>query len=661
MDRVFETEVLEMQNQEVSGSQSHEALSGQESGAGHRVETSDGASVVDATKMLSEMIHYMKYARYLPEQQRRETWGETVARNLAMHTKHFPALSEVITDAYDFVLDRKVLPSMRSMQFAGSAIEKNPARMYNCSFAPVDHPFFFAEAMFLLLSGCGVGYSVQQHHVAKLPDIRAPRDKHRHLVADTIEGWSSAVHALCRAFFKGDALPVFDYSEIRPKGTPLVTSGGRAPGAEPLKRALSSVERVFLSKKPGTKLHPIEAHDILCHLSEAVLAGGIRRSSFICLFSEEDQDMLCAKEAGFWNHSPQRARANNSVVLQREELEEQRFWRLWDRVRGNGSGEPGIFLSNSMEMGTNPCAEIALRPYGLCNLVEVNAASVEDQADLEARCRAAARIATCQAAWTGFHFLRPVWRRCAEEDALIGVSMTGIAAGRVEGLDVERAARVVLEENARIASALGLRPSARCTTVKPAGTTSLLLGCSSGIHAYHAPYYLRRVVINNNEPILAYLKQHLPALVERSVYQPDREHVFQMPIQAPVGAVTREQEDALALLERVRDTYQRWIVPGHRTGENTNNISCTVSVKDDEWDDVGRWMWRHRHDYVALSVLPHDGGGYPQAPFEACDAQTFARYHQHIRPMDFSQILETQDHTTRQDTVACAGGVCEII
>jgi ribonucleoside-diphosphate reductase alpha chain len=239
--------------------------------------------------------------------------------------------------------------------------------------------------------------------------------------------------------------------------------------------------------------------------------------------------------------------------------------------------------------------------------------------------------------------------------------MTGIAAGRVNSLDVERAARVVLEENARIAAALGIRPSARCTTVKPAGTTSLLLGCSSGIHAYHAPSYLRRIVINNNEPILAYLKHHLPELVERSVYQPEREHVFCMPMKAPTGSVTREQEDALALLERVRDTYRRWILPGHRSGENTNNISCTVSVKEHEWGDVGHWMWRHRHDYVALSVLPHDGGGYPQAPFEACSQEAFAEHIQSLRPIDFSQITETQDHTARQEAVACAGAACEIL
>ena len=431
-----------------------------------------------ARDILSDITVHMKYARYLPEKERRETWAEIVDRNKAMHQKKYPELAEEIEAAYQMVYNKKVLPSMRSMQFGGKPIEVAPNRIYNCAFAPIDDWQVFGEIMFLLLGGTGVGYSVQKHHVEKLPAIQKPVSKRsrRFLVNDSIEGWADAVKALVRSYFQGGSKLRFDYSDIRPKGARLVTSGGKAPGPQPLKECLVKLQGMFEAKETGDKLTTIEAHDMICHIADAVLAGGIRRAALISLFSADDQEMIAAKTGNWWETAPQRGRANNSVVLLRHRITKEYFQDLWERVKESGSGEPGFYFSNDKDYGTNPCAEIALRPYQFCNLTEVNVSDVDNQHELNLRVKAAAFIGTLQAGYTDFHYLRDIWRRTTEKEALIGVSMTGIASGKVLNLDTTEASKVVVMENERVAKLIGVNKAARTTTVKPAGTTSLPWG-----------------------------------------------------------------------------------------------------------------------------------------------------------------------------------------
>ena len=442
-----------------------------------------------ASEILSDITVHMKYARYLNDKYRRETYTELADRNKAMHIKRFPELKKEIEEAYVFVYDKKVLPSMRSMQFGGKPIEVAPNRIFNCAYMPIDDIRAFGEAMFLLLGGTGVGYSVQTHHVEQLPEINKPSGKrtYRYLISDSIEGWADAVKALVTSYFRGTSKLRFDFSDIRPKGARLVTSGGKAPGPQPLRECLVKLEGMLESKENGDKLRPIEVHDMVCYIADAVLAGGIRRAALISLFSADDDEIIAAKAGRWFEKNPQRGRANNSIVLMRHIVTKEFFMDLWERVRASGAGEPGFYFTFDKDWGTNPCCEIALRPYQFCNLTEVNVSNVDSQEEYEARVKAAAFIGTLQASYTDFHYLRPVWQRNTEKDSLIGVSMTGIASGNVLKLDMKAAAKLVKQENKRVAELLDINPAARTTCVKPAGTTSLTLGTSSGIHAWHHP------------------------------------------------------------------------------------------------------------------------------------------------------------------------------
>ena len=614
-----------------------------------------------ANEILSDITVHMKYAKYLSKKKRRETWRELVSRNKRMHLKNHPGIKDEIHSAYKFVLDKKILPSMRSMQFGGKPIEINPSRIYNCAFAPIDDWRAFNEIMFLLLGGTGVGYSVQRHHVEKLPEIRKPNPNRsrRFLVGDSIEGWADAVKALVRTYFYGGSTIRFDFSDVRPKGATLVTSGGKAPGPQPLKECLLKVRGVLDEKEEGNKLEPIEVHDIICYIADAVLAGGIRRAALISLFSADDDEMLAAKTGNWWEKNPQRGRANNSVVLLRHRITKEFFEGLWQRVKASGAGEPGFYFSNDKDWGTNPCCEIALRPYQFCNLTEVNVSDVETQEELERRTKAAAFIGTLQATYTDFHYLRDIWRRTTEKDSLIGVSMTGIASGKVLNLDMTKAAAVVKEENARVAKILGIRSAARCTTVKPAGTTSLTLGTSSGIHAWHNDYYIRRIRVGKNEAIYWHLYLNHPELVEDEYFRPHDTAVIAIPQKAPEGAITR-RESALQLLKRVAKVSTEWVKPGHKKGQNTHNVSATISIKDAEWQDVGEWMWENHDKYNGLSVLPHNGGTYIQAPFEDCSRERYEALVQALKEVDLTQIVEDKDNTDLQGELACAADGCEI-
>ena len=612
--------------------------------------------------ILSDITVHMKYAKYLPEEERRESWEELVERNRKMHIKKYRGMgiAKEINKAYEFVKNKKILPSMRSLQFGGKPIEVAPSRIYNCAFLPIDDWRAFSECMFLLLGGTGVGYSVQKHHVDKLPEIRRPNNRtRRFLIGDSIEGWADAVKALVKNYFQGGDELVFDYNDIRPKGALLVTSGGKAPGPEPLRVALAKIKSILNTKQNGEKLEPIEVHDIVCHIADAVLAGGIRRAALISLFSADDMDMVTSKSGSWWEDNPQRGRANNSAVLLRHRLDKEFFMDLWTRIEASGAGEPGIYLSNDRDWGTNPCCEIALRPFQFCNLCEVNVSDVADQEDLEARIRAATFIGTLQAGYTDFHYLRPIWKRTTEKDALIGVSMTGIASGAVLDLDMTSAAKLVKEENQRVADLIGVRPAARSTTVKPAGTTSLVLGCSSGIHAYHNDYYIRRIRVGKNEAIYTYLAINHPELVEDEFFRPHDTAVISIPQAAPANSILRT-ESPLQTLERVKLVARDWVKPGHRSGSNSHNVSCTISIRDHEWDAVGQWMWNNRDSYNGISVLPFDGGTYKQAPFEDCDKDTYERMLESLSKIDLTKVIELTDETDLKGEAACAGGACEI-
>ena len=614
-----------------------------------------------SNQILSEITVYMKYAKYLPELNRRETWEELVTRNKAMHIKKYPKLREEIEAAYQFVYSKKVLPSMRSLQFGGKPIEISPNRIYNCAYLPIDDYRAFAEAMFLLLGGTGVGYSVQKHHVEALPEIRKPNTKRtrRYLIADSIEGWADAVKVLVKSYFEGGTSYAFDFSDIRAKGARLVTSGGKAPGPQPLKECLIKLQGILDSKEDGDKLSPIEVHDMVCHVADAVLAGGIRRAALISLFSADDEEMIACKSGAWWETNPQRGRANNSAVLIRHKVTKEFFMDLWKRVELSNAGEPGIYLSNDKDWGTNPCCEIALRPFQFCNLCEVNASDIESQEDLMARVRAAAFIGTLQAGYTDFHYLRPVWKRTTEKDALIGVSMTGIGSGTVLGCNMKEAAKLVKQENERVAGLIGINRSARTTTVKPAGTTSLTLGTSSGIHAWHNDYYIRRIRVGKNEAIYKYLAEYHPELIEDEYFRPHDTAVISIPQKAPQGAIMRT-ESPFQLLDRIKRVHLEWVKPGHRSGNNTHNVSATVSLKADEWELAGEWMWENRDHYNGLSVLPYDGGTYMQAPFEDCTKEQYESMLESLTNIDLTQVIELDDNTDLSGELACAGGACEI-
>lgn len=614
-------------------------------------------------KALADITVFNKYAKFLPEKQRRENWSEIVARNMEMHIGKFPLLAQEIAKVYeDFVFTKKILPSMRSLQFGGRPILMNEARIFNCAYFPAESSKFFSELMFLLLGGTGVGYSVQKRHTGQLPKIKAPESdmEYKFQIQDSIIGWADAIKVVAKAFFNAGTLPVFDYRDIREKGSDLITTGGKAPGPEPLKLCIDRIIPIFRNAV-GRQLKPIEVHDIACAIADSVRAGGIRRAAMICLFDRNDEEMLTCKSGEWYITHPARARANNSAVLPRGEVSQAEFVALMRRVEESGCGEPGVYWTNNKDWGTNPCCEIALRPYQMCNLTEINAGAITGQESYNSVAKAAAFLGTLQAAYTDFHYLNPKWRKACEKDALLGVSMTGIASGRVDALDAAQAAQCALDENSRVSQLLGINPAARITTVKPAGTTSLVLGTSSGIHAWHAPYYIRRMRAGKDEALAQYMAAVAPALVEDDVTDP-KQVVLSFPQKAPVGAALRG-EAMLTLLERVKKVSQQWVAPGHRAGHNRHNVSCTISVKDSEWPALTQWMWDNREHYAGISVLPYFGAeAYPQLPFEDISRERYEAMLPLLQTIDIGAVFEGNgDGVDLVSEAACAGGVCELI
>lgn len=507
----------------------------------------------------------------------------------------------------------------------------------------------------------GAGISVQRHHIEKLPSIRKPDPKktRRYLIGDSIEGWAEAIRMLMKSYFQGGSTVVFDYSDIRPKGAQLITSGGKAPGPKPLKECIVKIQGILDEKRENDQLTPLEAHDIVCFIADAVLAGGIRRAALISLFSADDEEMLSCKSGNWWELNPQRGRANNSVVLLRNKITYEFFMKLWDKIKASGAGEPGLYFSNDKDYGVNPCCEVSLRPFQFCNLCEVNVSDIESQDDLNNRVRAATIIGTLQAGYTEFHYLRPIWQRTTEKEALVGIGLTGIGSGKILNYDLKQAANIVKEINENIAKLIGINKAARTTLVKPSGTSSLVLGTSSGVHAWHSPYYIRRMRVGKNEAIYYYLYINHPELIEDDYFRPHDTAVIKVPQKAPENSILRT-ESPIDLLERVKWIYTNWIKPGHRSGQNTHNTSATISIKPDEWDKVGHWMWANRKFYNGLSVLPYDGGTYTQPPFEECTEEEYNELMKNLSQIDLTKVIEDVDNTNLTGELACAGGSCEI-
>jgi ribonucleoside-diphosphate reductase alpha chain len=608
---------------------------------------------------LSDITVYSKYAKFIPEKKRRETWDEIIDRYQDMMIKKYPMLDEAIIKSAELIRLKKVLPSMRALQFAGAAAEVNNARIYNCCFLPMDDYRSFSETMFLLLGGTGVGYSVQKHHVEQLPAITKPGKKKTYLIEDSIMGWADAVKVLFKAYMEGKFMPSFDFRAIRHKGARLVTAGGKAPGPEPLKICLTHVQAILDRKQEGEKLSPIEAHDILCHIANSVLAGGIRRSAMIALFSLDDEEMITCKYGDWWETNEQRGRANNSAVLERGNVTQGQFFDLWKRIEASGSGEPGIYWTNNKDWGTNPCCEIGLRPYQFCNLCEINVSDVENQTDLNDRVAVAAFFGTLQSGFTDFHYLRPIWKQTTDKDALLGIGMTGIGSGKILEADLEIAANTAKIVNSTISAVIGTNEAARITCIKPSGTTSCVLGTASGIHAWHAPYYLRTVRFNKNEDIAMFMEVNHPELCEDDVLRPKDTLCVRIPIKAPEGSIFRT-ETAIDTLERVKKFATEWVRPGHVNGDNTHNVSATISIKVDEWETVGEWMWNEREHYNGLSVLPYWDHTYSQAPFEDITEEEYNSKIIHLKSLDLTKVMEIDDNVEFGQTAACAGGACAI-
>ncbi len=653
---------------------------------------------------VSNYIHAAKYARHDASLGRREVYAETVARVEAMHLRrfgHLTGMNEEIHSAFDLVRRKRVLPSMRSMQFGGPAIEQINNRMYNCSATLVDRLDAFSEAFYLLLCGCGVGYSIQFEHIDQLPEL-ARIDRRRvehHVVEDSSRGWAEALRALIKSYATGASVE-FAYHQIRSEGAPLRTSGGRAPGHVPLKQTIERVRGV-LDGAQGRRLRPLEAHRIMCHAADAVLSGGVRRSAMIALFSPEDSEMMYAKTGDWYARDPWFANANNSVVLVRGAAREESFRRVFRMTRE--WGEPGFFFVSDRDHATNPCGEILLNPklvidddverllrkrvrrgkdmpdvragevytgWSFCNLCEINAAALMSASDLLEAARAATVIGTLQAAYTDMPYLGWVSETIAEREALLGIGMTGMMDSPAIALDpvVQRdVALRVVEWNKEIAERIGIRPAARTTSVKPSGTTSLELGCvGSGHHPHHARRYVRRVIANELEAVFQHFREANPHMCVR---KPNGDWVVEFPVEAPLGAIVKGDIGAIQFLEMVRSTRLNWVAPGTARPDSTpgacHNVSTTVQVRAGEWAAVADYMWDHQEDFSGVTLLAETGDkDYAFAPCEAvATVADEARWNQLIaqyRPVDYTALREAEDATALAGEVACAGGACEV-
>lgn len=743
--------------------------------------------------ILSKLVIYSKYSKYLENEKRKETWEEIVKRNMEMLIKKFPYLKEEIEKNYKFVFEKKVLPSMRALQYSGKPIILNPARNFNCSALAIDCLDAFWEIFFVLMSGCGIGISVQKHHIEKLPPVFRPLKRtRRYLIEDSIIGWCDAIKALLKSYFLSKSKPIFDYNQIREKGE-KISSGGLSPGPQPLKDAIHQIKKVLNNIEPGEKLTSLEAHDICMYLADAVLSGGLRRSALISLFSYDDEQMTTSKYGNWYELNPQRGRANNSVILLRHRIQKSDFFNLWEKIKKSGTGEPGIFFTNDKEQICNPCqpgyatvltkegiktfeeikesdkiwdgelfstitkkydngikdvyeyytdygifigtknhkilqngikievgkaksidicskpgrnhiiatskikgikykgkekvfditidnpkhvywtngllvsncneASLTATGGGLCNLSEINISDIENEEELLERAKVASFIGTLQASFTDFFYLRETWKKNAEKEALLGVSLTGTARKDLEKLNIAAAAHMVVEENKRVANLIDINPAARTCCIKPAGSTSLVMGTSSGVHAWHSKYYIRRVRLSKNDELSQYVIKHMPSLVEDDFEKPNTNVVVSIPVKSPENVITRENENPIQLLERMKYLYDNWVKSGHIRGSNTHSVSITVGIKEEEeWDIIGDWLWSNRDSYNGITVYPYYETKFPQLPFEEITEQKYDELERYLKDIDLSEISNILEPEQKGEIAACSAGPngCEI-
>lgn len=592
-------------------------------------------------KSLQDYTYYSKYARYNASEKRRETWDEAVARVESMHLRRYPQVEEHIKWAFDLVREKRVLGSQRALQFGGRPIERQHARIYNCSASYCDRPRFFQESLFLLLCGSGVGFSVQRHHIVKQPPFFpvADREERCYVVPDTIEGWSDSLGVLLATYlphpefldWRGHKVH-FDFSQIRPEGSLLSSGAGKAPGPEPLKRALTCIRSLLDAciNRGEKRLRPIDAYDIVMHASDAVLSGGIRRSASLCMFSPDDDEMVKAKTGDWFIHNPQRARSNNSVVLLRDGTDKEQFLDLIESVKQ--FGEPGFIWTQHLDGLFNPCVEVNLFGYDedgnsgwqTCNLSEINGKKIKCKQDFALASRAAAIVGTLQAGYTDFPYLGEITEQIIRREALLGVSITGM----MDNPDIlfnpanqREMAQLVIETNEWMAALIDINPAARCTCIKPAGTTSCVLGSASGVHPHHARRYFRRVQANKLESVLQHFQTYNPHAVEKSVWSANgTDSVITFCIEVPAGSKTKNDLSGIELLKHVQLTQQNWVSFGKVESRCvqpwlSHNVSNTINVSDNEWDDVAGFIYDNRKYFAGISLIPQSGDlDYPQAP-----------------------------------------------
>lgn len=653
---------------------------------------------------ISDYIQCTKYARYIPVLQRRETYKETNDRSRNMHIKKYPQIANEINEAFDLVDNKYVLPSMRARQFGGKAIETNHTRIYNCSFSVCNRPRFFAEGFYLLLCGTGTGFSVQWKHVDQLPELsRITKNKVKHhVIEDTIEGWADALDALVHSYFNGGEYVEFAYCKIRPFGSELKISGGKAPGHLPLKEAIDNI-RGILDKAQGRQLKPIECYDMMCMAADAVYAGGIREAAMICLFSIDDGEMMNSKTGNWFPVYPWRQRSNNSVVLKRNEIRKAQFDRIFKATKE--WGEPGFYFTDDEDTGSNPCCEIGLNPkleitpevkifideyfkkkgdkkkhsikigdvywgWQFCNLSEVNAAKCKTKEQLFEAVRAASIIGTVQAGYTDLDYLGWISEVICMRESLLGVSMTGIMDNPDIALDPEiqkEAAQYAVVTNIQISRLIGINSAARVTTVKPSGTASLVLGCvGSGIHPHHARRYFRRIRATPGDPIYEMFKANNPHMCTAIN---DRKEMITFTIKAPDGALVRHDLTAIQFLKHVLSTQKNWVMSGtarpNSSPKLTHNVSNTITVKQHEWKEVAEFLWENKQYFSGVSLLSDFGDKiYANAPREEVKTEADeAKWQQIIsqyKEVKWVDVKEEFDNTNLQGEAACAGGSCDL-
>jgi len=614
-----------------------------------------------------------RYARWIETEQRRETWPETVSRYIENVVE--PKLNDkkLIKELEEAILNLEVMPSMRALMTAGVALHRDNTCAYNCSYLPVDDPKSFDEAMFILMCGTGVGFSVERQFVTKLPEVPIIYDSDTVVaVKDSKEGWAKALRQLIALLYSGEA-PKWDTSRVRPAGAKLKTFGGRASGPGPLVDLFNFVVRTFKGSQ-GRKLSSIECHDIMCKIGEVVVVGGVRRSAMISLSNLSDDRMRHAKSGAWWENDPQRALANNSVAYT-EKPDAVSFMREWMALVESGSGERGIFnrqasikqaakngrRDSNWEFGTNPCSEIILRPYQFCNLTEAVVRATDSIKDIARKVRLAAILGTIQSTYTDFPYLRKVWKKNTEDERLLGVSLTGIMDNKLltsSNMDLENTLselkQIAIETNTHLASVLGIEPSAAITCVKPSGTVSQLVDSSSGIHPRHSPFYIRTVRGDNKDPLTQFMKdQGIPS--EPCVMKPDTTTVFSFPVQAPKGAIVTEDLTAIEQLNT-------WLIYQRHWCEHKPSV--TINVRKDEWFEVGAFVYKHFDEMSGVSFLPYNEHTYQQAPYQEITKEqyeeTLAKMPESI-DWDKLKEYEVEDTTKASQTFACTGEVCEMV